>query len=94
VTFSLGSNNALGVKEQTAERVSRFANWYTDKFSLMYKKKDLEFLSEKIAICVEIMRGIYARSMSIQGELTDFYHEESRIVLLNYLNGYFEPLDK
>jgi len=91
--FSLGSNNAPGVKEQTAERISRFADWYTDKFSLLYRKKDLALLTEKIAICVEIMRGIYIRSISIHGKLTEFYREESRIVLLNYMNIFFEPLD-
>ena len=61
---------------------------------MLYKKKDLELLIEKIAICVEIMRGIYIRNISIHGKLTEFYREESRIILLNYLNVFFEPLDK
>ena len=94
VILSLGVNNAPGVKELTAERITRFAAWYTDKFSLLYKKKDLELLIEKIAICVEILRGIYIRNISIHGKLTEFYREETRIIILNYLNVFFEPLDK
>lgn len=93
VILSLGMNSAPGVKELTAERITRFAAWYTDKFSLLYKKKDLEILIEKIAICVEIMRGIYIRNISTHGKLTEFYREESRVIILSYLAIFFESLE-
>lgn len=93
-TLFLGMLIVPSIKELTASRLTRFSQWYAEKFSLLYKKKDLEPLAEKIAISIEIMKGIYIRNLSINGELSEYYREEARIIIVNYLRDFFNSIEK
>ena len=89
----LGIYLAPGVRELSAQRLSRFGVWYAEKFALLYKKSDLELLPEKLSICIEVMKGVYIRCLNVHGELKPAYKEEARILVMNYLQDFFQKID-
>ncbi len=89
----LGIYLAPGVRELSAQRLTRFGLWYAEKFALLYKKSDLEQLPEKLSLCIEVMKGVYIRCLNVHGELKPAYKEEARILVMNYLQDFFQKID-
>lgn len=93
-TLFLSNVVAPGVRELSATRLTRLGNYFADKFAIIHKKSELEGLSEKIAICIEVMKGVYIRSLSVHGEIKASYKNEARILILGYLDEFFSSLPK
>ena len=89
----LGIHLTPEVRESTAERLTRFAIWFTEKFALFYKESDLEPLVEKIAIAIEVMRGVYVRNLSLHGELKPEYKQEVTILITQYFDVFFAQIE-
>ncbi len=89
----LGVYLAPGVRELSVERLTRFGLWYAEKFALFYKKSELVELPEKLSLCIEVMKGVYIRCLNLHGELRPEYKEEARILVMNYLQDFFQKID-
>lgn len=85
--------HSSGVREYTASRFTRLGYWCQNYFALLYKKADLEDLPEKLALCLDITKTIYIRSLSLHGEITASYKDEARIVVMSYLGDYFSQFE-
>ena len=88
----LGVYLSPGVREYTASRLTRLGSWYIEFFNLLYKKSDLEGLPEKLVICLDVTKTIYIRSLSLHGEISEYYREEARSVVMSYLGEFFESI--
>lgn len=86
----LGAYQAPGVRGQTAARLTRLGIWNTEQFAIMYKKSDLDSLPEKLAICGDVMKAVYFRSISLYGEIRPEYKEEARVLVIEYLGEFFK----
>jgi len=93
-TLFLSNVVAPGVRELSATRLTRVGNYFADKFAIIHKKSELKGLPEKIAICIEVMKGVYIRSLSVHGEIKANYKNEARILILGYLDEFFSSLPK
>jgi len=80
---------APGVRELSAIRLTRLGDYFVEKFALLYKKSELEHLAEKLAISIEVMKGVYIRSLSLHGEIKPEYKLESQDLILGYLSIFF-----
>jgi AcrR family transcriptional regulator len=85
---------APGVREQTASRLTRLGTMYCAHFLSLYHEADLHTLPEKLAICVDIMKTVYIRSIALHGKIKPVYLEECRLLVIGYLGSFFEGLDK
>ena len=85
---------APGVRESMAIRLTRLGDLFVEKYAIIYKKSELDPLSEKIAICIEVMKGVYIRSLSLHGEIREEYKTEAEIIVMAYLGHFFVNLDR
>lgn len=91
-TLFLSNVVAPGVRELSATRLTRLGNYFVEKFAKLHKQSELEGLAEKMAICIEVMKGVYIRSLSVHGEIKPNYKDEARILILGYLKEFFDNL--
>ena len=85
---------APGVRELSAIRLTRLGDYFVEKFALLYKKSELNPLAEKIAISIEVMKGVYIRSLSVHGEIKPCYKGEAEILIMGYLEPFFAKVSK
>jgi len=89
----LGIYLAPGVRELSTSRLTRFGVWYTEKFTYFYAKSALVLLPEKIAICIEVMKGVFLRCIGIHGKLQPSYKKEASTLVMAYLGEFFNTID-
>jgi len=90
----LGHFVTPGVRELSATRLTRLGIYFVEKFALLHKKSELEPLTEKIALCIEVMKGVYIRSISLHGEIKASYKSEAELFVIRYLGAFFEKITK
>jgi len=84
---------APGVRELSTSRLTRFGVCYTEKFTYFYAKSALVLLPEKIAICIEVMKGVFLRCIGIHGKLQPSYKKEASTLVMAYLGEFFNMID-
>ncbi len=89
----LGAFSAPGVRELSGIRLTRVGHWFSEKYSLRYKNANLQPLAEKLSICIEVMKGVYIRSLSIHGKIEPQYKKEVEILIDAYLGEFFLSLE-
>lgn len=90
----LSNFSVSGVRELSATRLTRLGGYFVEKFAILHKKSELEPLAEKMAICIEVMKGVYIRSLSVHKEIKPNYKQEAQALVLGYLEPFFSNLDK
>ncbi len=60
----------------------------------MYKKSYLSPPPEKRAICIDVMKAGYFRSISLHGEIRPEYNEEAQILVIERSGEIFKSIDE
>jgi len=90
----LGAFSAPGVRELTGIRLTRAGEWFAKNYTSLYNDIDLQSLAEKLSIGIEVMKGVYIRSLSVHGKIKPAYKKEAEILILSYIGEFFESIEK
>lgn len=89
----LGVFLSPGVREYSASRLTRLGLWYIEYFKVLYRASDLQGLQEKLVLCLDVTKTVYIRSLSQHGEITEYYRQEARSLVMNYLGEFFAAIE-
>lgn len=81
-----------GIREYSTSRLNRLGLWCMQFFMVLYKKSDLVGLDEKLSICIDLIKTIFIRSVSLHNEITEEYKQEAHDAITGYLGLYFAKI--